>query len=336
LDTMTEKSIANDLGKLLLENAEETMDVILKSGGEDIRVHKSVLVARSPVFKAMFSTEMKEKKENEIDMTDATVIAIKEMKKFMYLGIIAEEFQETEELMKLADKYEIEDLRIECTQILLKSINNNNVFKLGILGEIYNSNELVRNCAEHIKNNRDNIDVDEETSRDLLTHPAYTLEILKMFLGGPRNSVEVKRFITSSNGWCHSGAADAIRFTVNKESVLHGIGLYGSRGSLINVTLKIYDEENSLLEESFSFVSKSETNEPTTYNLSQPVKVLPHVKYDISTQYNSGHQTFHGNNGCASVGSSFIVSFSQSAWDGNGTSVASGQIATLYFRVHQE
>ena len=68
-----DEELATDLGKLLLEDGDATMDVTLKSEGEEIKVHKAILMARSPVFNRMFNTDMRESENNEITIVDTTI-----------------------------------------------------------------------------------------------------------------------------------------------------------------------------------------------------------------------------------------------------------------------
>lgn len=45
-------------------------DVILQIGNKSLKAHKALLTVRSPVFAAMFENEMKESKDNKVDITD--------------------------------------------------------------------------------------------------------------------------------------------------------------------------------------------------------------------------------------------------------------------------
>ncbi|GFS95678.1 hypothetical protein NPIL_130671, partial [Nephila pilipes] len=78
--------LSNDLERLLdLKNA-SFADVHLKCGSVAIPAHKNILSMRSPVFSAMFSSEMKETLQNEVNITDVDVPALRMMLKYVYTG----------------------------------------------------------------------------------------------------------------------------------------------------------------------------------------------------------------------------------------------------------
>ena len=80
---------------------------------ESLFAHRFIFSARSPVFAAMFSTDMIESKTGRVEIHDASAHLFKHFLKFIYTGqldISARNF----ELLALADKYEIETLRELC------------------------------------------------------------------------------------------------------------------------------------------------------------------------------------------------------------------------------
>ena len=57
-------SSSEDLSRLLVDN--HLSDVILRVGDRKFPVHRAILAARSPVFRAMFTSNMKESVAEEI------------------------------------------------------------------------------------------------------------------------------------------------------------------------------------------------------------------------------------------------------------------------------
>ena len=76
------KIFLKDMGNLLLDT--ETSDVVLLCQGEEIRVHKSILNARSPVFRAMLQSPMLESTKGEVRIEDADKDVLKEMLSYIY------------------------------------------------------------------------------------------------------------------------------------------------------------------------------------------------------------------------------------------------------------
>lgn len=86
-------------------NEKTLCDFELRVGNETIPAHKSVLVARSPVFLRMLSNDMIEKKSNVVNISDLDCDTVKRMLHFMYTDSI--EGLDWEEISKLyfaADK----------------------------------------------------------------------------------------------------------------------------------------------------------------------------------------------------------------------------------------
>ncbi|GFT19564.1 hypothetical protein NPIL_511, partial [Nephila pilipes] len=71
--------LSNDLERLLDPETASFVDVHLKCGSVAIPAHKNILSMRSPVFSAMFSSEMEETRKNEVDITDVDVPVLRMM-----------------------------------------------------------------------------------------------------------------------------------------------------------------------------------------------------------------------------------------------------------------
>ena len=60
--------------------------------GKDIRCHKLVLAAGSPVFKAMIKSKMEESKNGEVELKDFSFEMIEKMIEFFYMAYLTEEY----------------------------------------------------------------------------------------------------------------------------------------------------------------------------------------------------------------------------------------------------
>ena len=76
--------LSRDLG--VLYNTAAGSDVSLLVDGHEYRCHRLVLAARSPVFKAMFASEMKESLSGEVVVEEAQSLAFREFLRFLYMG----------------------------------------------------------------------------------------------------------------------------------------------------------------------------------------------------------------------------------------------------------
>ena len=82
--------IHKDLRKLLCSRA--GADIMFTVSGESFAAHKSILAARSPVFKAEFFGEMEEKASRCVEIKDMEAQVFKAMLGFIYTDMVPDEF----------------------------------------------------------------------------------------------------------------------------------------------------------------------------------------------------------------------------------------------------
>ncbi|KAL3682622.1 hypothetical protein R1sor_000644 [Riccia sorocarpa] len=124
--------------------------------GKSVYAHRFVLAGRSTVFQRMFDTEMNEKKSGIIRVEDTPAPVLRSLVNYCYTAEI--EFTEEappNELLKVADKYEIEDLKAVCEDELSKHISKDNLSKRVTLARLYNAKKLDRMTQEFFKENFD-------------------------------------------------------------------------------------------------------------------------------------------------------------------------------------
>ncbi|XP_033209274.1 TD and POZ domain-containing protein 1-like [Belonocnema kinseyi] len=109
---------------LLLEKKLFT-DVKIICQDQVFSAHKLFLVARSPVFQAMFEHNMKESQEHKITITDIEPEIIDHLLQFIYTDTV-EDLKEgqAEKLLAAADKYALERLKRICIKEIAKSIKD--------------------------------------------------------------------------------------------------------------------------------------------------------------------------------------------------------------------
>lgn len=78
---------------------------ILTKDDKEVKAHQCILSAHSSVFRAMFSTEMAEKKVGIVEMTDIGSEGLNIFLEFCYTGEIAESWGDFfEDVINAADK----------------------------------------------------------------------------------------------------------------------------------------------------------------------------------------------------------------------------------------
>ena len=105
-------SLTTDFERLLEEKT--LPDFTFNVGNENFKVHKAILAVRSPVFYAMFHQNLSEKNKNVVDVPDIDPAAFKEMLRFIYTGIVKNIKIVAFDLLRAADKYQLEELKTLC------------------------------------------------------------------------------------------------------------------------------------------------------------------------------------------------------------------------------
>ena len=70
-----------DIGNMLTDT--DTSDFVLICQGEEMKAHKLILCARSPVFRAMLQSKMSENATGEVKIDDVDKEVLKEMLRYI-------------------------------------------------------------------------------------------------------------------------------------------------------------------------------------------------------------------------------------------------------------
>ena len=120
---------------------------------ERVPVHKLILQLRSPVFKAMMSSTMKESTSNEINISDFDHEVVKEFIRFLHLDTCDTSALEAKSLLTMAHKYEVKGLFHACELDLIDMLSVTNVVDLLIFADLYEAQELKNKALKFIKDN---------------------------------------------------------------------------------------------------------------------------------------------------------------------------------------
>ncbi|KAM3193772.1 hypothetical protein ACQJBY_070415 [Aegilops geniculata] len=132
-------------------------DVTFLVCNESFRAHKSILDARSPVFKAQFFGEMIEKSSRRVEIKDKEPEAFGAMLHFIYTDTIPElEKQEeastvmAQHLLAAADRYGVDRLKLICEAKLSRGITVETAATTLALAQQHNCSRLKAKCVKFI------------------------------------------------------------------------------------------------------------------------------------------------------------------------------------------
>jgi len=147
--------------------SKEFSDVLIKCQDRTFEAHQIILSARSPVFRGMFQADMKEKKNQQMEIEDIEPDVVVEMLKWCYTRscVATEENPDLDmvsDLLVASDKYQIATLKNVCQTLLSSHLKVDNSLKFLFFGDMYGAQELKNEAMDIVVNNMSGIIVTEE------------------------------------------------------------------------------------------------------------------------------------------------------------------------------
>ena len=129
--TAGEKTIMDGLSQLFTEQIQWDIQFQFK-GGETVGAHVFILSAGSPVFAAMFRTDMVEAQTRRVTIENIERNVFWQLLIYLYTGSCpkVEDDNMTQLLFEAADMYDVETLKCECVDILLARLTVDNAVDL--------------------------------------------------------------------------------------------------------------------------------------------------------------------------------------------------------------
>ncbi len=107
-------------------------DITVNVRGRQFQAHKSILAARSTFFAAMFEHPTKENLTHQVEIRDLEPAVFNEILRFIYTGRLSESTmgKMSAGILAAADKYLLEQLKIECETQLVHRMSAENCLEL--------------------------------------------------------------------------------------------------------------------------------------------------------------------------------------------------------------
>lgn len=135
-------------------NNQTHSDIDFQIGDEKYHAHKLILRTRSPVFDRMFSHHMIETITGVVKIDDIEPAVFYQVLRFIYTN----EFETTDndkifKILIVADKYDIDDLKSECENILANSLTIENFQRTITFADDLNADRLKKMCIVYLIDN---------------------------------------------------------------------------------------------------------------------------------------------------------------------------------------
>jgi len=192
-DNYHQKQLANDYEMLFL--SKDSSDVIIRCGDKVFNCHKIVLASRSPVFKTMLESNMREKITGDVEIKNMDHEVLEDLLKYIYSGVAPNVDAHSKELFAAADLYQLEKLKELCELKLCSRFDISNCIDLLIFGDLYNAQKLKAAALEFVSKNLHKMKT-SEWKQSFIAHPALMAEVMERMM--PKNddendSAEVKK-----------------------------------------------------------------------------------------------------------------------------------------------
>ena len=147
-------------------------DAQIQVGEEVFLVHRVILASASPVFHAMFESEMQER-SGIIKISDFDSDVVSDLLAFIYTSEAPNLVTLAKELLLAADKYDVQSLAVACMEHLGDELTPDNVAEILLLaGNLQSAKRLKNICVKYIQDDFDSVSKSqswkllEETSND--------------------------------------------------------------------------------------------------------------------------------------------------------------------------
>ena len=117
-------------------------DTIIRAQGQDFPAHKCVLSASSPYFRGMFSSELKEKESNLVELQEIKSSTLSDVLRYIYTGTTRIDSSNAQDLVMAADYLIISSLKRRATLYLVGTLNASNCLAFESFASRYNCESL--------------------------------------------------------------------------------------------------------------------------------------------------------------------------------------------------
>lgn len=179
LNDVAVHSLIENMKKLL--NNSDFSDITFVVQNQKIYAHKAILVAQCEHFRAMFSGgRFAEANQTEIEIPQWSHVAFSAMLEWLYTGHTPRELAAAQltEVLGLADHYTLDGLKHVCENVLVHSVEIENVCTLLRHADQYMAHELKRYCLSFILKNFEQVTY-TKAFEDLGQMPSLLLEVTR-------------------------------------------------------------------------------------------------------------------------------------------------------------
>jgi len=177
-------------------------DYTIVCGGEEIKVHRAVLAARSDYWRALLASGWVESEScsTEREITKETLYTLLE---FIYTGRVQEKMEprQMENLLEAANFYGVDSLKEQCEEGLILSLGPTNLVDRLVLADTFSATQLRRVAKQMLIQNVDMLTDIPDWKQKLETRISLALEVMEGLAVARANSTKTIRRRNSLEYW---------------------------------------------------------------------------------------------------------------------------------------
>lgn len=159
---LSTRELSDDLKDTLKHERFSDVTILVKE--REFKAHKVILGSRSPVFRSMFSNDMEENISNRVELADVEPDVFEKLLEYIYtdetslesnlsddeVAYSSDEEHLAIELLKAADKYQLDGLKRICEKAIYHTFSIDSVAAKLSLADLYNAPKLRAKAIEFI------------------------------------------------------------------------------------------------------------------------------------------------------------------------------------------
>lgn len=169
--------ISVDYTKLLF--SPDFSDVKFTIDGKEVRAHRAILSARSTVFWQMFESEKHTLTEHVVKINDFDIKTIRNLLQYIYTECAPDIEEIPDQLLLVAEKYNLDGLKVLCENILQSKITLESVVRLLVLAERCKAIILKASLMEFIVENIKELIKFDTLQPIIMLYPEFLYELIK-------------------------------------------------------------------------------------------------------------------------------------------------------------
>ncbi|XP_049796583.1 speckle-type POZ protein-like isoform X2 [Schistocerca nitens] len=174
-----QRTLAADLGALLRSG--HSADVTFTVGESQLRAHRAVLVARSPVFAAMMAHDCLEASSGHIPVADIDADVLGQLLTFLYTDEIhLDDPLMAQKLLAAAAKYQVPVLKEQCELVISRNLCVGNAVACAVLAIEHSCSHLEESAAHFIAAHYREVMATEEWAEAVHRYPDHVVELSRL------------------------------------------------------------------------------------------------------------------------------------------------------------